>query len=120
MSVHPDDVLLVGNLRERQDHPAWPERQVISAARPDRLRGRRVRNAYYTASVEIIPRVDLFPAMRGGGGSVLSIAEWRPEATTLLDQIAALPEQAASSSRDFGRGYALAIRDVLALLGAQQ
>lgn len=34
----------------------------------------------------------------------------------LVDHIAALPESAATGSRDFGRGYAQAIRDVLALL----
>jgi len=30
--------------------------------------------------------------------------------------IAKLPEQAATTGRDFGRGYALAVRDVLAVL----
>lgn len=34
----------------------------------------------------------------------------------ILADIAALPESHASGSRDFGRGYAQAIRDVLALL----
>lgn len=34
----------------------------------------------------------------------------------LVVHIAALPESHASGSRDFGRGYAQAIRDVLALL----
>lgn len=34
----------------------------------------------------------------------------------ILADIAALPEGGATGSRDFGRGYAQAIRDVLALL----
>lgn len=35
----------------------------------------------------------------------------------ILADIAALPESGASGSRDFGRGYAQATRDVLTLLG---
>lgn len=34
----------------------------------------------------------------------------------LVAHIAALPESHATGSRDFGRGYAQAVRDVLALL----
>ena len=34
----------------------------------------------------------------------------------ILADIAALPESGATGSRDFGRGYSQAIRDVLALL----
>jgi hypothetical protein len=36
----------------------------------------------------------------------------------LIAAIMALAEDNATKSRDFGRGYALAIRDVLALLAA--
>lgn len=36
----------------------------------------------------------------------------------LIDMISALPEHNATGSRDFGRGYAHAIRDVLRLLDA--
>jgi hypothetical protein len=39
-------------------------------------------------------------------------AEWMRAA------IAALPEESATGSRDFGRGYAKAVRDVLGLLDA--
>lgn len=35
---------------------------------------------------------------------------------TLREEIEALPEQAASQSRDYGRGYAHAIRDVMEVL----
>lgn len=34
----------------------------------------------------------------------------------LSDKIKALPEQGATKSRDFGRGYSQAIKDVLALM----
>jgi hypothetical protein len=35
---------------------------------------------------------------------------------TLIEAVAALPEKNATGSRDFGRGYAAAIRDVLDLM----
>lgn len=35
---------------------------------------------------------------------------------TLRDRLEALPEQGATSGRDFGRGYSQAIRDVLQLI----
>ena len=128
MSVHPDDILVVGTYAERVQYPTWPERQVITVGRMDRLRGSRVRNVYYSPLAGQFNSDFWSPSnydevkhqAQRSGGFVRSIEFWTPEATTLLDQIAALPEQAASSSRDFGRGYALAIRDVLALLGAQQ
>ena len=34
----------------------------------------------------------------------------------LRDRIASLPEDNATGSRDFGRGYAKAVRDILELL----
>lgn len=38
----------------------------------------------------------------------------------IVDKIAALPEREATKSRDYGRGYAQAVRDVLALLAEER
>lgn len=46
-------------------------------------------------------------------------AETERRAESLVERIAALPEQSATSSRDYGRGYARAIKDVLDLLEVQ-
>ena len=49
--AHPQDLLVVGWLKEREDHPQFNERQVVSAAVvniTDWVRGRKFRRVYVT------------------------------------------------------------------------
>jgi hypothetical protein len=116
--VHPDDVLVVGTFAERSLHRHWPERQVVSLGSLHRLRGRTVRHAYLTGPAWRHPKfTELYLDLRTARvDAIRKVEEWKPEQRDVLAEIAALPEQAASRSRDFGRGYALAIRDVIELL----
>jgi hypothetical protein len=116
--VHPDDVLVVGTFAERGQYRHWPERQVVSLASLHRLRGRTIRHAYVTKPVGASGKFsEVYMDLRYARCQViLNVEEWKPEQRDVLTEIAALPEQAASRSRDFGRGYALAIRDVIELL----
>lgn len=49
---------------------------------------------------------------------LVGILEPRHPESTVQDRIEALPETSATKSRDYGRGYAQAVRDVLDLLRA--
>lgn len=128
-AVHPDDLLILGNWAERELHPEWPERQVVSVNRPDRIRGRKVRQAYYSDLAARNARwfacmETLEPAIRATSrdelwSRVINVCHWQPEEIDLVSAVEALPEQNASRSRDFGRGYSQAVKDVLALIGAQ-
>lgn len=117
MKAHPDDILLVAWLRERQNYPQFAERQVVTLDTLHRMLGRPRRQVWITAIADaaITPQ----QAQRLYGEYVRPIEDWQPERASVLEQLAALPEQNASSSRDFGRGYAQAIRDAIAVITNQ-
>lgn len=109
---------------EAKDYPQFDRRQVYSLSRMDRMQGIRPRKVWMTphamlqavtAETEQIKLIaiaaDTYP--RG-------VRHWEPEPQTLVEQISALPASVATKSRDYGRGYSHAVRDVLLLLEAAQ
>lgn len=119
--AHPDDILIVRNLADRHLYPQFEPRQMFGVSMPQRLYGRRFRVAWYAPwacrdRMWLKAHDILRPSLVRFGSELKNINEWEPEPLTLVDAIKELPSQAATSSRDYGRGYAQAIKDVLALI----
>jgi hypothetical protein len=127
-SANPWDILIAGSLHEaRSKHRQFGEREAYSVDRPARLEGRRFRRAYATATALASPNWHKVEAILGNSSvlqglgqlKVMPVEHWVPEEPSVMERIQRLPELNASASRDFGRGYAKAVRDVIALLAAE-
>lgn len=89
--AHPDDLLIVGWLREALDYPQFHPRQVISANAFDRIFGRRPRVVFLAPGVMGTPRSELFiehleHLTRRTAGSEIHLISAYDEVTTRLSQ----------------------------------
>jgi hypothetical protein len=126
-SAHPDDILIVADLSEARLYPEFHPSQKFTTTMAARLQGRRFRKVWASRLAKLSAgwhqaESILTPAsvIQGHGQLRVQLVEdWTAEESSVLDKIQRLPEENASASRDYGRGYAKAIRDVTALLTAE-
>lgn len=85
LMAHPDDLLLVGYMFERQAYPEFLSRQVITSTQQSAMQGRRFRRLYVTdMALPTMTRSlmeDLYSSsvkQRPGYGEIVSATAFRP------------------------------------------